>query len=510
MSNTGAVNMTKGIIYFNQGTKCIQRMLVSIFSLRKHYDGDITVMVVGEQPHWFLKELSNLRCRVKSLPTTGEAPLVRKAALWRDTPYDLTMFIDADTIVVGKVDEYFSKIQEHGFCTGEFAGWSTRGGIISRRIRGFRKLCPEYIEPALNYGKATNTGIFGFTRDAAILPEWQELARKGAKCSRIPDEVSCQILLPKYKHWLAPIKWGVSVRMSSETHYDDMRIIHYHGRKHASTWPLCALWKQLYWEYLGTSQDLPGPMKTDMGDNKLARYLREVASKDVTVVSAVNGKYLDRFLRNYPKWMTIEGIMEYPVILFVHPDALYDSRLYKVRKNVQVIPWSLPEAESMREEMLSAFVLGTARHVQSKWWIKLDADTSPKSDPAYPFGAKLVFPEKSWKDDAFTAHRWGYTRPGEFLVRLEQWASQHPSLKGTSPVFPEESYPEMEKARRYGHRRVASFISLQSRDFTRTCAELAGPRLPIPSHDTYMWYLATRMGRPVVGVNLKSGFDPRS
>lgn len=501
---------TRGVIYLNQGTKCITRMIVSIFSLRKHYKGDVTVMLVGPQPLWFLETLGKLDCKCQTLKDDGSRPLVRKASLWRNTPYDLTMFIDADTLIVSRIDDYFDKIEEHKFCTGEFAGWRTQGRTMMGRIRSFAPVAPTYIQPAIDYGKATNTGIFGFTKDAAILPEWESLTRKGAPHNRIPDELACQLLLPRYSHWLAPVKWGVSVRMSSPDHYDDMRIVHYHGRKHAGDWELCALWKQVFWEFCAAYPGLVKHLTGDLGDNKLQRYLRSVKEHDVTIVSAVNQKYFEKLLRNYPLWMKTEGLMEYPMLLFAHPDCINDPRLSLLRKNVRIVTWDMEKYDSTRELMLSAFVLGTAKHVGTEWWIKVDADTAPKPVVDYRFGYKLVFPRKSWQNHAFSGQKCGYTKTGEFLVRMENWANQHPGLKGTSPVFNSKNYPEMTRQRRFGHHRIASFIALQSTEFTRKCAALAGTRLPVPSHDSYLWYIAARTGVPVIRMNLKAGFNPRS
>ena len=181
-----------------------------------------------------------------------------------------------------------------------------------------------------------------------------------------------------------------------------------------------------------------------------------------------------------------------------------------MRKNVRIVTWDMEKATNIRELMLSAFVLGTAKQVGTKWWIKVDADTAPKPVPTYVFGYRLVFPKKSWQDDAFSGQRCGYTKTGEFLVRMEKWANAHPDLKGTKPVFDSKNYPEMEKQRRFGHSRIASFIALQSTEFTRKCATLAGTRLPVPSHDSYMWYVAARTGVPVIRMNLKANFNPRS
>ena len=57
--------------------------------------------------------------------------------------------------------------------------------------------------------------------------------------------------------------------------------------------------------------------------------------------------------------------------------------------------------------------------------------------------------------------------------------------------------------RKFGHARIASYVALHKADFTRYCAEIAGDRLPVPSHDTYLWYIAARRGWDMLRINVK-------
>jgi hypothetical protein len=85
------------------------------------------------------------------------------------------------------------------------------------------------VKPALAYEKAINTGIFAFRRDAPIFNEWYDLTLKN-RDTFIPDEISCQLLLPKYLHNLLDCRFNWSCKYGPEI--EDIRIIHYHGRKH--------------------------------------------------------------------------------------------------------------------------------------------------------------------------------------------------------------------------------------------------------------------------------------
>jgi len=497
----------RGVIYLNQGEKCMVRLLVSMHSLRKHYTGPLALIAVGRQEPWFLECVRKLGADIISVKEDGIPPLVRKARLHEHTPYDTTMFIDADTLITNKIDDYFAKIEEHTFCTGEFAGWQTSGRTIGKRIKSFAPVCPTYVDAALAYGKATNTGIFGFTRDAAILPEWKTLTERAWRnsCSRIPDEVACQLLLPRYRHWLAPVCWGVSVKFG--TPEAEMRIVHYHGRKHCHPFPLCNLWKQAYWEFYYTlDADTRRHFGQSWGDRKLKRYLRGL-DMNRTIVTAVDPGYLGKLKAHLPQWLRTEGIYEHPILCYVNGIDIKSPELAWLRARADLIQWDMPEAANQRERMLTAFVLGAARDVRTKWWIKIDADTKLKPDGYADFSYRLEIPGKAWAT-SICGHKWGYTKSKgsygskHFLNILDEWWQ---ARTGEKPLFP----ADIPLTDRYGHDRIASFVCLHRSDFVRKCADMCkGGRLPVPSHDTFLWYCAERLKAGITRYNFKARFEP--
>ena len=90
-----------------------------------------------------------------------------------------------------------------------------------------------------------------------------------------------------------------------------------------------------------------------------------------------------------------------------------------------------------------------------------------------------------------------------------EWANAHPAFKDTPRDVFDQSKVE---GRKYWHPRVASFVQFHRSDFVRTAAEMAGGRLPVPSHDTYLWYVANRLGLPIMRTNFKNrrGMDNKS
>jgi len=135
---------------------------------------------------------------------------------------------------------------------------------------------------------------------------------------------------------------------------------------------------------------------------------------------------------------------------------------------------------SNRETVLSAFVLESYKHVQTPYFVKIDGDTHFKTE-------QDVFKRKEFKFDIF-GHRWGYIKPAHWVKDLDEWATEK-GLDG-----PNEYRDDFDETRKtYNHRRLASFICLHKTEFVKQAASICGDRLPVPSHDTYLWYIANRL-----------------
>jgi hypothetical protein len=98
-----------------------------------------------------------LPCHVERLPEGSG--LLDKARMYNLSPYDETLFLDADTVVMGRLDYGFDRASRHGLaCTicecpwaRRFAGLADRGDLIE-----------------------WNTGVMFFTRAAAdVFTEWK-------------------------------------------------------------------------------------------------------------------------------------------------------------------------------------------------------------------------------------------------------------------------------------------------------------------------------------------------
>ena len=505
--------MTHGVVYYNKGSKCFIRMATSIDSLRKHYNGEVCLLYVPPIEPWFLKFCQLYAVNTKDIPDHEGNALAGKASLWKYSPFDLNFFLDADTLVHQSIGSVWKDIDEYGFITTNFANWITTGNKISKRIDSFKPVIGEKeVAKARKYGKAVNTGVFGWAnRDSTkpFLQEWEQVTQEGYKhkCTRIMvDEIACQVILHKHKHKLLDSCWNSSVKWPA----DDPIISHYHGSKHVMEHPPCKDWKTSYWAMRNHQKvELYDALGDAHGDRRFRRYLKAVHHNDMTIVTAVNDKYFDKLKTNLPGWQSYEGLREQKFIVFYNNLSRQQKRsefwkTLKTSGNVTLIPWEFePAGDNIRERMLTAFVLGVAKHVKTSYWMKLDCDARVKDDAS-------PFTWLSYKDYDIVAHRWGYTKvKGDpdakmhWLNALDAWWSKHD--KKAQNMFT-EMY-DLKKQNRVGHRRWMSTAEIEKTSHTKHIAKLAGGRLPIPSQDTTSWYVAERMGLKVRRTNMKKWFS---
>lgn len=526
---------TSGVIYYNKGYSCIPRLIVCINSLRKHYNGNITLFQDGDHDTDLIKDLQKtfgVNIIYDTNPST--VTLVRKIEISAKSPYDYTALIDADMLAVGKIDELLDAAKHYDFVATNFAEWKSNGGTIRGRIMRFKKDYPQYMEAAINFGPAINTGSYAFPKNSPFFKEWLEVAKVGERMHTwIPDEVACQVLLPRYKTHVLPTKFNVSVNYDPDT--KDKRLLHFHGRKHVVKRPLCKLWIDAFYQTcLENTCNIRKFADSKYGDRRLRKFLNgkygwetEVKKirpllphlnqqkviavsdpvgkknedkqptnhdtyllkknyQDITLVTACDPKYVEHLRLTYPNWVKYKKIDQFQMIVYVNGFERGANNpaldFLRSNKNIKIIEWDFPLAKSQREKMLSVFVYGVSRDVKTKYWVKIDAD-------AFCVNSNDLIEEEMKNYDIY-GHKWGYTKPYNWIEELDAWANKMPIFGGTKPLFD----PKNISGRKYCHKRIASYVQFHKTEFVKKAAEIAGERLPVPSHDTYLWYVAERLG----------------
>lgn len=233
--------MDRGIVYLLYGMGVAERLVVSMWSLRRHYDGPVTVMTGGDPETALAKSLKgSLGCRC--LPFDPESLGVGRAVHAKTrvpelTPYDDTLFLDADTLVTGPLDELFG----HDLTLTRYANRTTRNRCPKKWIgawRGIDRETDELVRSQLAIVfPFINAGVFAFKRGNPDMARWKQLADKRPR-ARMVEELSLQLLTHEIDHRMMDERfnrcptWGKAI--------EDIRVWHFHGRRHCSVKENCA------------------------------------------------------------------------------------------------------------------------------------------------------------------------------------------------------------------------------------------------------------------------------
>lgn len=223
----------KGVIYYNVGKGSLVRLAVSLYSCVKYYNPDRITILAAQDGYEDCKKIADhFKVNIKLIELEKlerKEVLLNKCLLHKHTPYENTIFIDSDTIILKSFEELHDLAQTNKFVATQFANWTTQKSIIKKRILEWKDIEPDLVNKALTFGPSVNTGVFAFTKDSELMNGWFDIAKKGTHMF-IPDEQCCHLLLPKYKHTIVPSYYNCSCKYDKVN--DETRIIHYHGKKH--------------------------------------------------------------------------------------------------------------------------------------------------------------------------------------------------------------------------------------------------------------------------------------
>jgi len=214
---------------------------------------------------------------------------------------------------------------------------------------------------------------------------------------------------------------------------------------------------------------------------------------DFTVVLGIDREHLAELLTVLPTWKRHKpSLFMRPWVVFWHKE-LADNEAYKAWNAIREAgaAYIYPVASSFngtrREVMLAEFV-HVSRKVETPYYLKLDTDLVATGDDDW----LRTLPQR---EAVMTAARWGYTKPASMLEVLDNWSQTVPVLQNF--LAPKrEYYGEIAKSNR-----ITSYWHLIHANFARMVSAMTGPKLPVPSQDTTMWYIAERMGLPINRVN---------
>jgi len=227
-----------GFQYQLVGTKHATMLAVSIYTLRKHNYEPIQILCGDSDA----LNVARLICQDSKLKEVGyhfwKAPKTggkgqqhaNKSIGVGFSPFNKTIFLDADTTVEASLNELWPKYNEVHLT--RFADWVTTGNMMGNRLDAWTAVAPEKVDRMKSKPyPALNTGVFSFTRESAgYLSAWRELTLSNPIF--MSDELAAQLIFIDHPHIVHSDRWNFSPKFSIKDSRQ-IRVIHYHGMQHA-------------------------------------------------------------------------------------------------------------------------------------------------------------------------------------------------------------------------------------------------------------------------------------
>lgn len=187
-----------GVLYWTFGMPNLERLAVSLYSLRQVYGGPVCILHEGPLPQHCRYYFWSHNASLIELPENNEYVFLKKARIWKHSPFDATLYLDSDTVVLKPIDEIMRYVSAHKLVLARHPTFGPENyGRIKKRLEPWRRIFPEMHRAAIGLQTATNTGVVGWTskqsmQDAEAVTEVGYEA--GTPMRRIIDEMALTLV----------------------------------------------------------------------------------------------------------------------------------------------------------------------------------------------------------------------------------------------------------------------------------------------------------------------------
>jgi hypothetical protein len=283
--------MKREVCYLMSGNAHLPYLLVSLHTLRRHWQGSVRVYAWPES--FDIVERMARDDNLRILPIAHEPKyrarrdegrqgkndqFIDKIRLFSSLEdVDTVLYLDADTSVHGDLAPLFKAAEQYGFCATRFSNWIAQGSIPRGRIERLVEI-PEidgrYIKAVLDVPwPSVNGGVWAANPTSQVFDLWEQWTW-GARFQFIADEAVLHVLMPKFLPLGEMTVWpdgrfNCSCNpkwMPSGLTEEQIRVFHYHGDSNARPnkfdgagvkrwWPM---WEECLEKNVGGVQDWIG------------------------------------------------------------------------------------------------------------------------------------------------------------------------------------------------------------------------------------------------------------
>lgn len=238
----------RGCVFFNFGTAYALRLLVSIYSLRKFYDGPITVFLAPDENSDALgQDIHKIGADVALMDQLSST--CDRYRVFTESPFEATLSFDSDIVFRGSIDALWEPLERDGVLVTRFFAplYGVEGTAASPGF-GNRMALLENIQDLVErstYDRAVqrladridiNIGVLGVSRPRGdgFLADWAECMERGRnRAILLLDEMLVVALVGDYPHYLADESWNCPAdEYFRRTNLADASIIHYFADAH--------------------------------------------------------------------------------------------------------------------------------------------------------------------------------------------------------------------------------------------------------------------------------------
>lgn len=235
--------MTQQIFYLMTGPSHLPNLVVSLRSLRRHYQGQVVVHAWVES-HTVAERICQdprfapIQCVYRHADYKGKnAQEYDKLDISANQPDgQTTIYLDADTIICKPLDDLFNAAERQQFACTQFVNWTMRNKTPYARVERLLKYpipCDHVLKALERNRPSLNSGIYAhissdFTREVFKL--WRQWTYECRKVY-ISGETTLHPLVAKYN---LQVLWGGQYNCSPKFQPanlpdEDVVIWHFHG-----------------------------------------------------------------------------------------------------------------------------------------------------------------------------------------------------------------------------------------------------------------------------------------
>lgn len=241
------------------GPAHLHYLVVSLYTLRKHYDGPIEVWSYVDS--WKFVQKIAQDSRLNIIPQLWHtdyrgknSQFLNKILMCSKETADVRIYLDADTTIHGPLQDLFLECIGSETVFTQFNNWKTNGSVIRARVRrllDYPDINPDKVNRVLKEPfPSPNGGIFCCRPTSLVLQQWYKWSWL-AKDVFICDESVLQVLQLCYEDRYLKVLKGGKYNCSHKygESIKDPVVYHYHGNScsRPDKSPLaCAMWWPLY------------------------------------------------------------------------------------------------------------------------------------------------------------------------------------------------------------------------------------------------------------------------